>query len=109
MSIARPRPGPDAALVRVRAVGLCGSWLAVLAGTVTPEPLRRDGPGWAEFLRSQAQEIPALDFFTAAFDAVFQAAGARVVRSAIQAPRMSSIMERRIGSCRRELLDRTLV
>ena len=83
VSIARPRPGPDAALVRVRAVGLCGSWLAVLAGTVTPEPLRRDGPGWAEFLRSQAQEIPALDFFTAAFDAVFQAAGARVVRSAV--------------------------
>jgi transposase InsO family protein len=46
--------------------------------------------------------------FTAAFDAVFQAAGARVVRTAIQAPRMNSIMERWIGSCRRELLDRTL-
>jgi putative transposase len=26
---------------------------------------RRDGPGWAEFLRSQAQAILALDFFTA--------------------------------------------
>ena len=47
--------------------------------------------------------------FTAAFDAVFQAAGARVVRSAIQAPQMNSIMERWIGSCRRELLDRTLI
>jgi putative transposase len=47
--------------------------------------------------------------FTAAFDAVFQAAGARVVRSAIQAPRMNAIMERWIGSCRRELLDRTLI
>ena len=47
--------------------------------------------------------------FTAAFDAVFQAAGARVVRSAIQAPRMGSIMERWIGSCRRELPDRTLI
>jgi putative transposase len=47
--------------------------------------------------------------FTAAFDAVFQAAGARVIRSAIQVPRMNSIMERWIGSCRRELLDRTLV
>jgi putative transposase len=45
--------------------------------------------------------------FTAAFDAVFQAAGARVVRSAIQAPRMNSITERWIGSRRRELLDRT--
>jgi hypothetical protein len=47
--------------------------------------------------------------FTAAFDAVFQAAGVRVVRSAIQAPRMNSIMQRWIGSCRRELLDRTLI
>jgi putative transposase len=47
--------------------------------------------------------------FTAAFDAVFQAAGARVIRSAIQAPRMNSIMERWISSCRRELLERTLV
>jgi hypothetical protein len=47
--------------------------------------------------------------FTAAFDAVFQAVGVRVIRSAVQAPRMNSIMERWVGSCRRELLDRTLV
>ena len=32
--------------------------------------------------------------FTAAFDAVLQAAGLRVVLSAIQMPRMNSIMER---------------
>src|SRR4029078_1356732 len=135
---------------------------------------RRDGPGWAEFLRSQAQGILALDFFTAdllngtrvyvlaaiehgtrriwilgatehpvqawviqqarnllmdledagmrvkfvlhdrdasftaAFDGVLQAGGARGVRCAVQAPRMTSIMERWVGSCRRELLDRTL-
>ena len=47
--------------------------------------------------------------FTAAFDAVFRAAGVRVIRSAVQVPRMNSVMERWIGSCRRELLDRTLV
>jgi putative transposase len=47
--------------------------------------------------------------FTAAFDSVFQAAGIRVIRSAVQAPRMNSVMERWIGSCRRELLDRTLI
>jgi transposase len=148
-------------------------WQILKSAGINPAP-RRDGPGWAEFLRSQAQGILALDFFTAdllngtkacvlaviehgtrrvrvlgaaehpvrsrvvqqarnllmdlddagvsvkfvlhdrdasltaAFDAVFRAAGARVVRSAIQAPRMNSIMERWIGSCRRELLDRTL-
>ena len=47
--------------------------------------------------------------FTASFDAVFQAAGTRVVHSAVQAPRMNAIMERWVGSCRRELLDRTLI
>ena len=47
--------------------------------------------------------------FTQAFDAVFQAAGTRIVRTAVQAPRMNSITERWIGSCRRELLDRTLI
>jgi len=47
--------------------------------------------------------------FSAAFDAVFQSAGIRVIRSAVQAPRMNSIMERWIGSCRRELLDRILI
>jgi transposase len=136
---------------------------------------RRDGPGWAEFLRSQAQAILALDFFaddllngtkvyvlavtghgsrrvrvlgatehpvwswvvqqarnllmdlgdagtrakfvlhdrdanfTQASGAVFQAAGIRVIRSAVQAPRMNSITERWVGSCRREPMDRTLI
>jgi putative transposase len=149
-------------------------WQILKRAGIDPAP-RRDGPGWAEFLRSQAQGILALDFFTAdllngtkvyvlaviehgtrrvrilgatenpvqcwvvqqarnllmdledagmgvkfvlhdrdasftaAFDAVFRAAGARIVRCAVQAPRMNSIMERWIGSCRRELLDRTLV
>ena len=47
--------------------------------------------------------------FTATFDSVFQAAGVKVIRSAVQASRMNSVLERWIGSCRRELLDRTLV
>ena len=149
-------------------------WQMLKDAGIDPAP-RRDGPGWAEFLRSQAQGILALDFFTAdllngtkayvlaviehgnrrvrvlgatehpvqswviqqarnllmdlgdagtrakfilhdrdasftqAFDAVFQAAGIRVIRSAVQAPRMNSITERWIGSCRRELLDRILI
>ena len=47
--------------------------------------------------------------FTQGSGAVFQAAGIRVIRSAVQAPRMNSITERWIGGCRRELLDRTLI
>jgi hypothetical protein len=48
---------------------------------------------FGHLLRSQAQPILALDFFTA--DLLY---GAKV-----------HVMERWIGSCRRELLDRTLV
>jgi transposase len=148
-------------------------WQILKNAGIDPAP-RREGPGWAEFVRSQAQGILALDFtagllngtkvyvlavighgtrrirvlgatghpiqawvarqarnllmdledagtrvkfvlhdrdasLTAAFDEVFRAAGARIIRAAVQAPRMNSIMERRVGSCRRELLDRTLV
>jgi putative transposase len=46
--------------------------------------------------------------FTAPFDAVFQATGARILRTAVQAPRMNAIFERLVGTLRRELLDRVL-
>jgi transposase InsO family protein len=46
---------------------------------------------------------------SAASDALFQSAGITVIHPAVQAPRMNSIMERWIGSCRRELLDQTLI
>jgi len=44
--------------------------------------------------------------FTALFDEVFRAEGIRIVRTAPQAPRMNAIMERWVGSVRREILDR---
>jgi putative transposase len=47
--------------------------------------------------------------FTASFDAVFQAAGTTIMRTAVQAPRMNATCERLIGTLRRELLDRTLI
>ena len=65
-------------------------WQILKDAGISPAP-RRDGPGWAEFLRSQAQAMLALDFFTADL-----------------LNGTNSIMERWIGSCRRELLDRTL-
>ena len=45
--------------------------------------------------------------FTALFDAVLADAGIQVVLSGVRIPRMNAIMERRIHSCRHELLDRT--
>jgi putative transposase len=47
--------------------------------------------------------------FTASFDAVFQATGTRILRTAVQAPRMNAICERLVGTLRRELLDRVLI
>ncbi|MFF4828066.1 integrase core domain-containing protein [Streptomyces sp. NPDC001312] len=47
--------------------------------------------------------------FTQAFDAVLADAGLEVVISGIRMPRMNSIMERWIQTCRRELLDHTLI
>jgi putative transposase len=47
--------------------------------------------------------------FTASFDAVFQATGTRILRTAVQAARMNAIRERLAGTLRRELLDRVLI
>ena len=47
--------------------------------------------------------------FTRSFDAVFEATGARILRSAVQTPRMNAIRERLAGTLRREILDRVLI
>jgi putative transposase len=47
--------------------------------------------------------------FTASFDAVFQASGTTILRTAAQAPRMNATCERLVGTLRRELLDRVLI
>jgi putative transposase len=47
--------------------------------------------------------------FPALFDAVLKDAAIEVVLSGVQMPRMNSIMERWVQTCRRELLDRTLI
>jgi putative transposase len=47
--------------------------------------------------------------FTAAFDAVFQAAGTKILRTAVQTPRMNAICERLVGTLCRELPDRVLI
>ncbi|MFF3878348.1 integrase core domain-containing protein [Streptomyces sp. NPDC001978] len=47
--------------------------------------------------------------FTQAFDTVLTDAGLEIVTSGIRMPRMNSIIERWIQTCRHELLDRTLI
>jgi transposase InsO family protein len=47
--------------------------------------------------------------YPAMFDQFLADAGIAVVHSGVRMPRMNSIMERWIQSCRRELLDRTLL
>ena len=58
----------------------------------------------ARFLiRDRDGKYPAL------FDAILADAGIEVVLSGVQMPRMNSIMERWVQTCRHELLDRTLI
>ena len=47
--------------------------------------------------------------FTSSFNAVFLAAGTRILRTAVQAPRMDATCERLVGTLRRELPDRMLI
>ena len=47
--------------------------------------------------------------FPGLFDTVLNDAGIEVVLSGVQMPRMNAIMERWVQTCRRELLDRTLI
>jgi putative transposase len=54
-------------------------------------------------IRDRDGKYPAL------FDAVLADAGIEVVLTGVRMPRMNAIMERWVQTCRRELLDRTLI
>jgi putative transposase len=58
----------------------------------------------ARFLiRDRDGKYPAL------FDTILADAGIKVILSGVRVPRMNAIMERWVRTCRRELLDRTLI
>src|SRR6266542_2085830 len=92
-----------------RRVRILGATANPTAGWVTQAARNlamdlQDGGCRARFLiRDRDGKYPAL------FDTILAEAGIEVVLSGVQMPRMNAIMERWIQSCRRELLDRTLV
>jgi putative transposase len=47
--------------------------------------------------------------FPRMFDAVLKDASIEMVLSGVQVPRLNAVMERWVQTCRRELLDRTLI
>jgi putative transposase len=91
---------------RIRILGITphptGAWV-----TQQARNLLMDLDGKAETIKFLIRDRDTK--FTAAFDAVFHAARIRILQSPVQAPRANAIMERWIGGCRRELLDRTLI
>ena len=78
------------------------SWVAQAARNLVMD--LQDAGCRARFLiRDRDGKFPEL------FDAVLADGGIEVVLSGVRMPRMNSIMERWVQTCRRELLDRTLI
>jgi putative transposase len=91
---------------RIRILGATShpvaSWVAQAAKNLVMD--LEDASARARFLiRDRGGKFPGL------FDAVLKDAGIKVVLSGVQMPRMNSIMERWVQTCRHELLDRTLI
>jgi len=91
---------------RIRVLGAtphpAASWVVQAARNLVMD--LEDAGCRARFLiRDRDGKYPAL------FDAVLKDAGVEVVLSGVQMPRMNAVMERWVLTCRRELLNRTLV
>ncbi len=91
---------------RIRVLGATAyptaSWVAQAARNLVMD--LQDAGCRARFLiRDRDGKFPEL------FDAVLADAGIEVVLSGVRMPRMNSIMERWVQTCRCELLDRTLI
>jgi putative transposase len=91
---------------RIRILGATAhptaSWVAQAARNLVMD--LEDAGCRARFLiRDRDGKFPGL------FDVILADAGIHVVRSGVRMPRMNSIMERWVQTCRPELLDRTLI
>jgi putative transposase len=91
---------------RIRILGATAqpttAWVTQAARNLVMD-LQDAGSAVRYLIRDRDGKYPAL------FDAILADAGITVVRSGVQMPRMNAIMERWVRTCRRELLDRTLI
>jgi transposase InsO family protein len=91
---------------RIRVLGATphpsSSWVAQAAKNLIME-LELSGARVRFLIRDRDGKFPGI------FEAVLEDAGIKIVLSGIQMPRMNSIMERWVQTCRHELLDRTLI
>ncbi|WP_447007239.1 integrase core domain-containing protein [Saccharothrix isguenensis] len=91
---------------RIRILGATAhptaSWVTQAARNLVMD-LEDEGRHMRFLIRDRDGKFPAL------CDTVLADAGIQVVLSGVRIPRMNAIMERWIRSCRRELLDRTLI
>jgi transposase InsO family protein len=91
---------------RIRVLGVTAhptaGWVTQAARNLVMD-LHDAGSAARYLIRDRDGKYPAL------FDAILADAGITIVRSGVQMPRMNAIMERWVRTCRRELLDRTLV
>ena len=91
---------------RIRIVGAAACrtavWVARAARNLAMD-LKDAGVNVRCLIRDRDAKYPAR------FDQVLRDAGIEVVLTGIRMPRMNAIMERWVQTCRRELLDRTLI
>jgi putative transposase len=91
---------------RIRILGVTAhptaAWVAQAARNLVMD-LQDAGSNVRYLIRDRDGKYPAM------FDTVLAEAGITVVRSGVQMPRMNAIIERWVRTCRRELLDHTLI
>lgn len=91
---------------RIRVLGVTAhpatSWAAQAARNLVMD-LQDAGCRARLLIRDRDGKFPEM------FDAVLADAGNKVVLTGVRMPRMNAIMERWVQTCRRELLDRTLI
>jgi transposase InsO family protein len=96
----------DHASHRIRVLGVTAHPTAAWVGRAARNlVMDLDDAGWTVryLIRDRDGKYPAV------FDAILADAGIKVVLSGVRVPRMNAIMERWVRTCRRELLDRTLI